>query len=556
MNDDLYRPDGHNEKEEQRGKTSSAESAGFDLSAIDRSTSRAGDSRDRGSRPIGPRPIGPRPDRPAAGPRNTGPRDAEPLPERSSAGRDRTIEQRQCPVNRQADRSDRFAEDGGRPRRRNTGRAAATVEGRAAGNVGKKRYKRKNKRSWLRVTIWIASILIISAALTYGAVYTFTEVMGLNMDDDVIVIITEEDNTTEKIANRLVNEGVIKNAFLFRLFSRLKGADGTYKFGTFSLSANTDYSGIIERLQKDGLTANTVKVLVREGANVDSILNIVERSGVCSKADFKEAMSDYINANMSFLRDIPDDKVFYRLEGYLYPATYNALQIKEWSDSMEGLIEAEKNNPASSAASSKAASSGAASSVSGNAFSAALTKEINTFYTQHSKDSKANAKNLVNAMMVKTYNMLEYTSSEYPISALDLAKQQGKSVHEILTMASIIEAESGASTENMPKVSAVFYNRLEWKTEPPLLGSDPTMLYAEKFKAQYYNTRKYEKLPPGPINSPSIKAIMAACTPDPELKNVYYYFLTDKQGNFYYFKTYKEHLNKRDELRRNGNWQD
>jgi|GEM_PF-5249613 len=527
MNDELYRPGEKNNKEEQNKEMQQAAPAGFDLSAIDHSASSAA-----GQRSVGPRATGPR---------------------RANSSENRRAEDGELPLRRRAAYTEDLPDtEENRAVRRNAPRPDAPRRGMSdmRSGSGKKRYKRKKKRSWLRVTVWISSILIISAALTYGAVYTFTEVMGINMDDDVIITITSEDNSTEKIANRLVEEGAIKNAFLFRLFSRLKGADGTYKFGTFSLSANTDYSGIIERLQKDGLTSNTVKVLVREGATVDSILNIVERSGVCSKADFREAMNDYVNANMSFLREIPTERVYYRLEGYLFPATYNALQIKEWGNSLEGLIEAEQNL----AASSKASSSGSTSSSSGNGFSSALNKEIAAFYTAHSKDSKANAKNLINAMIVKTSNMLEYTSAEYPVSARDLAKQQGKSIHEVLTMASIIEAESGASVENMARVSAVFYNRLEWKTEPPLLGSDPTMLYAEKFKTQYYNTRKYESLPPGPINSPSIQSIMAACNPDPGFKNVNYYFLTDNEGNFYYFKTYPEHVNKKNELIKKGKW--
>ena len=406
--------------------------------------------------------------------------------------------------------------------------------------------KHKKKRSWLRVTIWVSVIVILSVGLTFGAVYTFKEVMGLNMADDVIITIEQEDNTTEKIAKRLQEKGVIKNALMFRLFSKLKSADGTYKYGTFTLKANTDYSGIIEQLQKDGVQANTVKVLVREGAGIDAILNIVERSGVCSKADFREAMNDYKNANLQFLREIPEDRVYYRLEGYIYPATYDALQIKEWKDSLESRVESEQT-------ASKATTSSGTSSASGS-LSSELAKDISAFYTKNSKDSKSNAKNLINAMLMKTQNMLNYTSTEYPTSAYKFAEQSGYNIHQIMTMASIIEAESGASTENMPKVSAVFFNRINWKTEPPLLGSDPTMIYAEKVKNKYYDTRKEAGWPPGPINSPSIQAIMAACNPDPEFKDAKYYFLTDNEGNFYYFKTYNEHVNKKNELIKKGKW--
>ena len=69
-----------------------------------------------------------------------------------------------------------------------------------------------------------------------------------------------------------------------------------------------------------------------------------------------------------------------------------------------------------------------------------------------------------------------------------------------------------------------------------------------------YNTRHAKmagKLPIGPICIPSIDSIKAAISPT---SHNYYYFVADKNKKTYFFKTYNEHINKINELKRNGLW--
>ena len=120
---------------------------------------------------------------------------------------------------------------------------------------------------------------------------------------------------------------------------------------------------------------------------------------------------------------------------------------------------------------------------------------------------------------------------------------------EVLTMASIIEKESSGSPAEMSKVSAVFWNRLNYPTEQntPTLGSDPTVHYADMLEEQGYSEKIWKGystyscvgLPTGPICSPSESAIKAAMEPD---EHKYFYFFTDKDENFYYFETYEQFL--------------
>ncbi|MBI5324626.1 MAG: endolytic transglycosylase MltG [Ignavibacteriae bacterium] len=128
------------------------------------------------------------------------------------------------------------------------------------------------------------------------------------------------------------------------------------------------------------------------------------------------------------------------------------------------------------------------------------------------------------------------------------AYDEGKSRNEILTLASIIEAEAPNNQDKL-RVSGVFYNRL--KRNMPL-QSDPTVLYALKIHKERvlykdlevdspYNTYRHIGLPPGPINSPGLKAIEAALNPE---VHDYLYFVAagDGSGKINYSRTGQQHI--------------
>lgn len=124
------------------------------------------------------------------------------------------------------------------------------------------------------------------------------------------------------------------------------------------------------------------------------------------------------------------------------------------------------------------------------------------------------------------------------------------SLEEILTLASIIQFESGSVSE-MPDIAGVFYNRLR---EGMPLQSSVTVCYAlydqftspEQCETQYdvdspYNTYQHSGLPIGPILNPGEAAIQAALSP---AQNNYFYFIGDiyGDGTTHFATTYEEHL--------------
>lgn len=131
------------------------------------------------------------------------------------------------------------------------------------------------------------------------------------------------------------------------------------------------------------------------------------------------------------------------------------------------------------------------------------------------------------------------------------AKELGYSIDEIVTLASIIEAEA-ASDADRKKVSGVFHNRLKSSRYPYLescatvqyiLGERKAILSASDTKIKSpYNTYINKGLPKGPICSPGKASIEAALWPE---KSDYYFFQSDAEGKIYYSKTLDEHEAKR-----------
>jgi UPF0755 protein len=121
----------------------------------------------------------------------------------------------------------------------------------------------------------------------------------------------------------------------------------------------------------------------------------------------------------------------------------------------------------------------------------------------------------------------------------------GLTTHEILTLASIIEKETGVEAER-PLISAVFHNRL--KHQMPL-QSDPTVIYGLKdFNGNLtrkdlndpnsYNTYRITALPPGPICNPSLSSIRAALHP---AEVPYFYFVSKNDGTHLFSETIEAH---------------
>lgn len=149
----------------------------------------------------------------------------------------------------------------------------------------------------------------------------------------------------------------------------------------------------------------------------------------------------------------------------------------------------------------------------------------------------SNAEETIRLVVGQYYNM---TDSIWPDTIVS-----GLSKHEIIILASIIEAETNYGNER-DLVSSVYHNRLRKKMR---LQADPTVIYGlgglerplykkDLNKKTPYNTYVNKGLPPTPINSPGLEAIKAALNP---ALSEYLFFVADNTGKHQFSRTNAEH---------------
>ena len=169
------------------------------------------------------------------------------------------------------------------------------------------------------------------------------------------------------------------------------------------------------------------------------------------------------------------------------------------------------------------------------------------------------ADSLEGYLFPETYRFSKYTSEKKIVQTmveifkervlklkyLKRSERLKSSFHEIITLASLIEKETGKDEERK-QISAVFHNRLKKNMR---LQTDPTVIYAiQDFDGNIrkkdlsidspYNTYKYRGLPPGPIANPGLKSIIAALFPT---ESDHLYFVSRKDGGHQFSTNLVDH---------------
>ncbi len=371
-------------------------------------------------------------------------------------------------------------------------------------NKKQKRGKRNAKKggSVLKNIIWVVCIIVVSVGLGVTAVVSLFDFVGMGFGrGEVVQMDIPMGSSTVAIAEKLEETGAVKMPLLFRVYSKLKGYESQYKYGLYTFNTEAGYEGIADMLMNDGAKAESVKVTIPEGTGINDYTKNVNGEDVVVKG----------------IATILEEKGVCSKSDFIYALNEVVLDTKLLGNCNEGKTYY---------------------SLEGYLF-----PDTYDFYAYDSAEC---------AQMV-VEKMIAQTESKITDDMYKRAEEMGYTMNEILTMASIIQMESGQNTNEMANVAAIFYNRLDSK-DFATLGSSPTCYYGESFRNDdgRYDTYKAPGLPPGPLCSPGIDAIKAALYPTE--KDGYFYFVTDSQGNFYYHKTMAEQNATIAKLQQGGNW--
>lgn len=362
----------------------------------------------------------------------------------------------------------------------------------------KKEEKRKNKKNTRTFRfIWLISAIIVGSILAVYLLVGVNDMLAINRTEDAIVALElPEDPALDDVSAALKKAGAINEPTFFNMYAVLTKSQDNFNQGSFDIKTNLDYEAIINFLQGNSNRKDIITVTITEGQSVVEIADTLTVAGVISdKTKFLELCnSTYFDEDFTFLQEIKNsDKRYYKLEGYLYPDTYD-FYVNEEPE-------------------------------------LTITRFLSNFETQ-------------------IYSKQNLDGYEKRVRVSDLIEDKGYTVDEILNIASIIQAEA-ASNEDMYYISSILHNRLEDGAESGTasLGLDSTRYYPYRNedavpaneKANYksrYDTYDFAGLPPGPICNPGMQAIIAAINPK---DTSYMFFCHAADGTPYYAETLEGH---------------
>ncbi len=324
--------------------------------------------------------------------------------------------------------------------------------------------------------IIIIAILALLLILLMPVIGEYCDTTSYNGTEVTIEI--PEGATSDSIASILKDSGVIKYKNTFKLKARLAGYSDKLRYGTFVLNDGMCLNDILKELITGGEVENTVKFTVPEGFSVENIAQRAEKLGLCTEQEFLDALSQ--SYDYDFISKIPQNDYKYKLQGFLFPSTYEFYKDAEPYDIIDTMLgEFEKQYTS-------------------------VCSNYNDLYT-----------NIIKASLIEREALLD---SEKPIISGVI-----KNRLEADMLLQIDASVAYAVTDGIYDITNVTYNDLKINS--------------------LYNTYRYKGLPVGPVCNPGIEAIKAAVNPENN-NYYYYHTDTNKgDGSHIFTESYQQHLN-------------
>ncbi len=349
----------------------------------------------------------------------------------------------------------------------------------------------------LKAIIYIAVIVVASVYCSFFAITGINDVFALVSTEAEAAITVTEDTTIDQVTDTLKEQGVIKYPWLFKLYCQVYGDGTDVEFipGEYAIPDNLNFSNILYRLTTVHTEREVVRITVPEGFTVEQIIDLLVSNGVGERAEYIRAINTYPYKH-EFVKMLDEmgysENRVYRLEGYLYPDTYDF-----YTDTEEYLVI--------------------------NKF---LNNFNNRFWKYYAEDYKADVEAL------------------------------GMTFDDIVTLASMVQMEAKYITDYEAISYVFHNRLSHSKNFPYLESDATIQYFLDARKEDLtqedldtdnpYNSYLYKGLPPGAICCPSLDALEAAIYPAPPVNDKgneinAYYFVSDVTGKTYYAQTNSGH---------------
>ena len=357
---------------------------------------------------------------------------------------------------------------------------------------------------------FILVIVAISVVLSFIAISCINDVLAINRGNDIVTVNIPQNATTNQIIDILDDNDLISNKTFCKMFYKVSSAaKGTgmksglnkiqklgykikvffvgppepeYISGVYYLQPSMGVEGMLYECRAVQAGPNTVTLLFPEGWSIPQIAARLEEYGVCTSAYFIKAISES-QFDYSFLSSIKNsENRTYRLEGYLFPSTYDFFQGESANIAIRRFLDA---------------------------FSDVWTDA----YDKRAKE-------------------LGYSVDEI-LTIASIIQREAADDTQMKLISSVIHNRLKNPSQTAGRLECDSTKDYIKKYVTPITDVNLVNKYADA-----YNTYSAQGLPPGPICNPGAAAIKAALYPS---NTKYYYFCHDKFGNIYMARTKSEH---------------
>ena len=362
---------------------------------------------------------------------------------------------------------------------------------------GKKKAKKSRINPLLGIVLWVV-IVVASSAIFAGVGWmlandlcafnkepleTTVEISEewitekeVKQDDGSVEIETTAD--MDKVADELKEKGLIEYKWFFRLFSVFYKSSERITAGTYVLNTDMDYMALVRGMHSTG-SAETVDVTIPEGYSVQQIIDLLAEKGVGTTEELTEAAENHVFDSYAFI-DNENLGSITRLEGYLYPDTYNFY-------------------------------------VGGDVV-LAFNSMLNNF----------NSKVYENEDFASLFESSDYSFQEIITIASLIEKETDGTDRENISSVIYNRLENAGETAYYLQIDAA----LVYAAGRQITQEDYTTLDSP------YNLYTHTGLPPTPISNPGIASIKAALQP---ADTDYYYYVLGADGKHVFSRTLSEH---------------
>lgn len=330
-----------------------------------------------------------------------------------------------------------------------------------------------------KLLILAIACFTLAIFLTVGFFLTRYYISPPSSDSTQSTFTIQKGEALTNVAMDLEKQGFIRSALAFRVIVQISGYQNQIQAGTFHLAKNLSLKEVAYSLTR-GTTDRHITIL--EGWRIEEIAEYLDAQKIIKKQTFLDAAADYDASKYSFIPSYPSsdlDQPYRRLEGYLFPDTYE-LPVDVTASQI-------------------------------------ITKMLDNFAVRLPQDQRSPSTKLTFAQTIILASIVEREAK----TDADRATVAGILLKRFLTPGWRLEADDTIQFAlGYDSADATWWKRV--LTAKDLQINSP------------YNTKIADALPPTPIDSPSLSSIKATLNPT---NTNYWFYITGTDGTMHYAKT-------------------